>query len=376
MPSRRIVGYFTSWGVDGRGFTVAKIQASKITHINYAFSAVSPEGECILGDPKADVERSYTAEESVDGQADTPDQVERGVFNQFHKLKRQHPDLKILISIGGWTGSSQFSEAALSDASRQKFASSCIKLYIQDHPGVFDGIDIDWEYPVSGGLNKGRPEDRQNFTLLLAEFRRQLDARSSADGKQYLLTIAAPAGEYASTHFELDQIYPYLDWINLMTYDLHGSWEQTTNFNAPLYTSSTDPVANNNTVDSSVTAYLQAGVPPQKLNMGIPFYGILWQGVPDQNHGLYQPTSGSNSIDYTSIKNSYLPVSTRYWQEEVKNAWLYNPATGIMVAYDDPESVGLKADYVKEHDLGGVMIWELSQDGGELFNAIYDRLKP
>ena len=380
-PSARIVGYFTSWGVNDRGYTVAKIPAGRITHINYAFSAVSAQGECALGDPEADVQRLYSSDESVDQAADTQEgagSLFHGNFNQFRKLKLQYPDLKVLISIGGWDGSSQFSDAALNDESRQKFASSCIRLYFQDYPGVFDGIDIDWEYPVSGGLKPGRAEDRHNFTLLLAELRKGLDAQGSADGKQYLLSIAAPAGDYASTHFELDQIYPYLDWVNLMTYDIHGTWDTITNFNAPLYNSSSNPIKNDTSVDSSVMAYLKTGLPPQKLNVGVPFYGISWQDVPDTNHGLYQVAAGpaTSSIDYLTIKNTSLPASTRYWQEEAKNAWLYNPSTGILIAYDDPESVGIKADYVKEHSLGGIMIWELSQDGGELFAAIYNQLKP
>ncbi len=377
-PTKRIVGYFTSWGVSDRGYTVAQVPSGKITHINYAFSAVSAQGDCILGDPAADTQRLYSAEESVDGQADTQDQPadSHGAFNQFRKLKLKYPDLKVLISIGGWDGSGQFSEAALSDASRQKFVRSCIELYFQKYPGVFDGIDIDWEFPVSGGLQPGKPEDKHNFTLLLAELRKQLDAQGKSDGKQYLLSIAAPAGDYASAHFELDQIPAYLDWINLMTYDMHGSWETSTNFNAPLYASSTDPIHNDTTVDSSVTVYLQAGIPPEKLNVGVPFYGIAWEGVVDKDHGLYQTAKDSNSIDYATIKSTYLPKSTRYWQAEAKNAWLFDPVAGIMVAYDDPESVGLKAEYVKDHGLGGIMIWELSQDGGELFQAIYEHLKP
>ncbi len=375
-PVKRIVGYFTAWGVSGRSYTVAKIPAGQLTTINYAFSGMSTQGECVLGDPAVDTQHLVSAQDSVDGQADVKDQAFAGTFNQLRKLKLKFPDLRVLISIGGWDGSGQFSDAALTDASRQNFVSSCLKLYLQDYPGIFDGFDLDWEFPVSGGKQPGRPADRHNFTLLLAEFRKQLDAQGSQDRKQYLLTMAAPAGDYASNHYELDQIPAYLDWINLMTYDMHGSWDSATNFNAPLYGASGDPIKNDVTVDSSVSLYLQAGIPPEKLNMGVPFYGIVWQGVPDQENGLYQTATSSASVDYTTIKNTYLPASTRYWQAEAQNAWLYDPKTGVMVAYDDPQSVGLKADYVKARNLGGLMIWELSQDGGELFQAIYDRLKP
>ena len=383
----RVIGYFTSWGVAGRGYTVARIPADQVTHINYAFSAITYFGKCALGDPNADTKRFYSARDSVDKKADVKDGP-HGTFNQFLQLKQKYPHLKVLISIGGWNGSDQFSDIALTEASRQVFVQSCVDLYFQQYPGVFDGIDIDWEYPVSGGSKEGRPEDKHNFTLLLAEFRKQLNAQGLADGKQYLLTIAAPAGPQVYANLELDQIHLYLDWINVMTYDFHGTWDAVTNFNSPLYKSSTDPSADpvvreTFNTDAALQAYLKAGIPSQKLVMGIPFYGRGWQGVADQNHGLYQTATGAapgtwepGVFDYTDIKRNYLPTYTRYWQDEAKVPWIYNPTKGVMITYEDPESVGLKAGYVKEHALGGVMIWELSNDGGELLNAIYNSLRP
>ncbi len=335
----RIIGYFTSWGVAARGYSVARIPADQLTHINYAFSAISPLGKCALGDPSADTQRFYSIRDSVDKTADIKDGP-HGTFNQLLKLKKKYPHIKVLISIGGWTGSSAFSDVSATPEARQKFVQSCVELYFQKHAGVFDGVDVDWEYPVDGGMRPGRPEDKQNYTLLLEEFRKQLDAQGQADGgRQYLLTIAAPANHKLMGFFELDRIVQYLDWINLMTYDFHGGWDKATNFNAPLYKSSNDPSApairDTYNVDATVQAYLAAGIPAHKLVIGIPFYGRGWQGVPDVDHGLYQPASGpaaSNlepgAFTYSQIVKSYLPQYTRYWHDEAGVPWLYDPEFG------------------------------------------------
>ncbi len=382
----RIIGYFTSWGVERHGYSIARIPGDQLTHINYAFSLISPEnGICILGDPQADINKIYSAGESVDGQPDDPNTF-HGNFHQILKLKKKYPHLQVLASIGGWIGSSQFSDAALTEASRRKFARSCLELHFDQYPGVFDGIDIDWEFPVSGGLKPGRPEDKHNFTLLLSELRCQLDELGKSAGRHYSLTAALPAPARVHTNFELNQIHPYLDWINLMTYDFHGTWDTITNFNAPLYAVTSDPASKTDgqslNVDAAVKAYLQAGIPADKLMVGMPFYGRGWAGVPDINHGLFQVSSGPAAgahepgmFNYEDIKRGYLPAYPRYWQEEAKVPWLYDPATGTMISYDDPESIAIKAEYIKELGLGGAMFWELSCDGGELLEALARRLK-
>ena len=382
----RIIGYFTSWGIGSRGYRVANLPGDMLTHINYAFGVISPqEIKCVLGDPVADVQKFYGANESLDRKPDLKDAL-HGAFGQFLKLKIVYPKLKVMISIGGWNGSARFSDVALSEATRRQFVDSCINLYFRKYPGVFDGVDIDWEYPVSGGAQVGRPEDKHNFTLLLAEFRRQLDIQGQMDGKHYLLSIAAPAGPAVYANLELDQIHKILNWINLMTYDFHGAWDATTNFNSPLYKSSTDPspdlvVRNHFNVDAVVQAYLAAGIPPQKLVIGVPFYGRGWQGVQDINHGLYQAATGAapgrfepGVYDYWDIKKNYLTTYQRYWQDEAKVPWIYNADKGIMITYEDPQSVALKADYVNMNHLSGMMFWELSNDGGDLLSAAFDTL--
>lgn len=374
--SYKIVGYFTSWSIYARGYSVLDLPAGKLTHLNYAFANVSEAGECMVGDEHADTQYLYPGE-TDDGQL-------HGNFKQIQLLKQQYPNLKILISVGGWSWSGKFSDAALTAESRQKFAKSCVALMKQYG---FDGIDIDWEYPTGGGLDPraGRPADTANFTLLLAELRAQIDAHARQDGTHYLLTIAAPAGPESYKKLQIDQLHPYLDWINLMTYDFHGGWNTTTNFNAPLYAASDDPDAANARLnaDAALQAYLAAGIPPEKLVMGVPFYGRGWSGVADVQHGLYQPVSGvpdgtwePGAFDYYDLEAHYLGTYTRYWHPEAQVPWLYSAEKQVMISYDDPESLGIKAAYVKAHGLGGIMIWELSQDtpANTLLNALWDTL--
>ncbi len=352
----KIIGYYPSWGVYDLGYRVTDIPGAMLTHINYAFAKVSDEGECIPGD---------------EGQALA------GNFTQLQRLKAQYPPLKTLISVGGWSWSDQFSDAALTAESRAKFARSCVA-FMQQYG--FDGIDIDWEYPTGGGMipGAGRPDDTVNFTRLLAELRAQLDAQGAQDGVHYLLTIAAPTGPGNYSKIQLDQIHPYLDWINVMSYDFHGSWDTITNFNAPLYSPANDPAAGANT-DAALSAYLAAGIPAEKLVVGVPFYGRGWIGVADHQHGLYQPASGPTTPDafsYRDIVTDYLNRYPRYWQDEAQVPWLYSAEDGIMISYDDPESLAIKAAYVKDHGFGGVMFWELSQDSADhaLLRALADTL--
>lgn len=375
--AKRVIGYFTAWSVYGRDYHVPEIPADQLTHVNYAFANISPEGECVLGDPYADTDKYY------DGDSWDPG-AKRGSFHQLELLKAAHPGLRTLISVGGWTWSGRFSDVALTAASRQKFVTSCVAFMKQ---WGFDGVDIDWEYPVGGGLpeNTYRPEDKQNYTLLLQDFRAALDAQGAADGATYDLTIAAPAGPAIYTNLELAKVGEAVSWINLMTYDFHGGWDPMTNFNAALYPSSTNPspdpaVKAKMNASAAVEAYLAAGVPAGKLVLGVPFYGRGFAGVADQGHGLYQPFSGlpdgtweAGMFDYHDLKANYIPKMARYWHDEAHVPWLFDPQTKVMISYDDPESMQKKVDFVNKEGLGGAMLWELSGDtaDGELLSVLH-----
>ncbi|CAF3715578.1 unnamed protein product [Rotaria socialis] len=363
-----IVAYYAAWSIYARTYFVSDIQGNKLTHINYAFANIGFDGRIALGDPWADVEKTFAG--------DTWNQPLRGNFNQLLKLKQKYPHLRTSISIGGWTWSGKFSDIAVNTESRSKFIQSCIE-FIRKYG--FDGIDVDWEYPVSGGLpaNIRRPEDKQNYLFLLKELRNQLDVAGKVDRKNYLLTIAAGASPERIIDMDLRNMSTYLDWINVMTYDFHGGWETKTGHNAPLFknnaetTTDVPPSFMKSKYNSheAIQSYITAGIPRSQLVMGLSLYGRGWQGVNSTYlNGFSQPASAELPIgtwengvfDYDHLKRSYLPTYTRHWDSESKVPFLYNPTTGIWISYDDSQSITIKSDYIKREKLAGAMFWELS----------------
>lgn len=369
----RVVGYYASWAIYGREYFVTDVRGDLLTHLNYAFALISEDGEVVLGDEWADTQYPYP---------DDPADAELlGNFRQLQLLKAANSQLQTMISIGGWTGSGRFSDVALTAESREKFAHSAVDFMIRYG---FDGVDIDWEYPTGGGEvgNVERPEDPENFVLLLAELRAQLDAQGAVDGRHYPLTIAASASPTSNSQLDWSRIEPLLDWVNVMTYDMSGPWSEVTGFNAPLYDSQEDPPEGIST-DSSIQAFLALGLPADKVVLGIPFYGPGWSGVAATNNGLHQPftdipqgTFEGGTFEYGDIAANYLDTYARFWDETAQVPWLYNADTGIMIVYEDPESIALKASYVREHGLGGIMFWELSLDSDDaaLLSAVYEGL--
>ena len=364
----RVVGYLASWGVSSKGTRIADLPAKDLTHIFYAFAKLGNDGRVTLGNPCVDVGTCVSSATAGPG----------GNFAELTKLKQLNPHLKLAISIGGWTGSGKFSDAALTDASRRLFTESAIDVFIRQRPGLFDGLDIDWEFPVEGGLegNVERMADKANFTLLLGELRRQLDAQGALDKKTYELTIAASArlGEIANV--EITRIEPLLDFINVMTYDYHSAPGRT-NFNAPLYAAGGDLNRRVN-IDATMRALLDAGVPAGKLLLGIPFYGHAYGSVPNVRAGLFQNGTDKplgwreGDGDWKVLAQTRLKDTrySRYWESQARVPWLYDPISGTWVSYDDPQSVGEKVRYVREHGLGGVVIWELGGDDGQLMRAV------
>ncbi|QSQ27432.1 glycosyl hydrolase [Pyxidicoccus parkwayensis] len=393
---KRIIGYFTAWGIYARNYQVSNVPASKLTHINYAFSNISADGKCVLGDSYADIDKAGGWPGEWDaGQL-------RGNFRAFKELKKTNPNLKLLISVGGWSWSTYFSQVAATAASRSAFVKSCVDLYIRGQfpgvtpangAGVFDGIDIDWEYPVGGGLpgNTNSPADKQNYTLLMQEFRSQLNAVTSQTGKQYLLTIASGASpDLLANKQETKNLSAVLDWINVMTYDYHGAFESRVNFHSPLLRVTGDPdAATGFYSDATVAKMLELGVPASKIVLGVPFYGRGWGSVANVNNGLFQsgvPTKGTwddgssgltGVFDFKDIKANYERAGsgyTKFFHPESKEAYVYNPSTRIWIAYDDTQSMGAKSDYILSKGLGGAMFWELSGDDGSLVDALYQKL--
>ncbi|CUX53284.1 Chitinase A1 precursor [Clostridium sp. C105KSO15] len=352
LQSGKLVGYYAAWAAYYNYFP-NQIDAGKLTHINYAFADIGSDLKLTLGYP--DVDSSN--------------------IKLLNSLKQTNPDLKTLISVGGWNWSGKFSDAALTEETRTAFADSCVD-FIKKYG--FDGVDLDWEYPVSGGLatNARRGEDKHNFTLLLKKIREKLDAQGAADNKHYLLTIAGGADTSYINKVELSKLAQYLDYANLMTYDLHGYWDSNTDLLAPLYDNDDPSPQYKSSVDKAVNAWLGASFPAEKLVMGIPFYGYLYSSVSNSNNGMYQTFGGSSSIGYQDIKDKYLnkPGYTSHFHSQSMVPWLFNGT--IFISYEDPKSIGYKSDYIKSKKLGGAMVWELSQDPkGELLSALYHGLK-
>jgi len=369
----QVIGYFTEGGAASGKYTVKNIvtsgAAKLLTQIDYAFGHVAND-QCQIANREVALDHEYDAASSVDGSADPqgPNQL-RGTFHQLQELKHLYPNLKILASFGGWGQSEGFVSAAEPDHLRD-FVRSCVQTFIAGHfaegiegAGIFDGIDIDWEYPVEGGVHQGRPEDKANFTALAAEFRRQLDELHPG----YLLTAALPAEEEYYKNFELKEISKYLDYISIMAYDLHWNTEPTTNFHSALFHDRADPSKaplDKRYGDYAVHGFLQTGVPAEKIIFGVPFYGKGWQGVNDVNHGLYQPATGPAQTGGSNRELKDLPEADRRYSSKAVTCTVWNNST--FWSYDCPQALHKKMKYIRHNHLGGVMFWELSQDTPEM----------
>ncbi|GIE96709.1 glycoside hydrolase family 18 protein [Paractinoplanes rishiriensis] len=367
------VGYFTQWGIYGRNFQLSKVQdsgaAARLTHLNYAFGPVTADGVCASADPWADWQTPFPAELSVDGVGDVAGQPIAGNLNQLAELKARNPKLKVLISLGGWTGSAFFSDAVLTDASRKKLVSSCVDLWIKGNlpglpagvaAGIFDGIDLDWEWPGSEG-NAGnviRPEDRANFTALVAEFRRQL-------GKKHLLTAFLPAAPAkVEAGFE-NKIFKYLDFGTVQGYDFHGSWENRSNQQSSIFVPRGAPDNPDFSADVAINAWLAKGAKRSQLVLGVPYYSQGWTGITSGGDGRFATATGpapgifaAGTEDYKTVKN--LPGFRLHRDWRAGNSWLFDGTT--FWTYDDPAQMLQKTVYIRARGLGGAMMWSLDGD--------------
>ncbi|MET9394397.1 glycoside hydrolase family 18 protein [Streptomyces sp. NPDC006624] len=363
----KVIGYFTEWGTYDRKYYVKNIETSgsadKLTHINYAFGNVTG-GKCAMGDGYAATDRAYTAAESVDGQADTWDQPLRGTFSQLRKLKQKHPDLKVLWSFGGWTWSAGFGEAAKNPAA---FAQSCYDLVENSRwADVFDGIDIDWEYPNACGATCD--------TSGKAAFRDLMQALRAKFGSQNLVTAAitadaTPGGKIDAADYA--GAAQYVDWYNPMTYDFFGAWDAAgpTAPHSPLTSYSGIPKADNHS--SATIAKLKGlGVPASKLLLGIGFYGRGWTGVTQQAPG--GTATGPAAGTYEQGIDDYKVLKDRCPATGTVAGTAYAKCGGDWWSYDTPATIAGKMDYKDRQGLAGTFFWELSGDtaNGELIKAI------
>ncbi|HUH61893.1 MAG TPA: glycosyl hydrolase family 18 protein [Terracidiphilus sp.] len=387
-------GYFEEWGIYYAGYNIANLQqngvAGKLTHLIYAFADVTatPSPACVIADSWADYQTPYLP--SVNG---TPYAGPLyGNFAAIQQLKALHPKLKVLMSIGGASAAntSAFTTAASTASGRQALAASCIDMFVKGNiaqgitaPGLFDGFNIDWEFPAA--------TDKANFTALLKEFRKQLDALGKTTGKQYVMSFDGPAGAQNYVNIDLKHAAEQVDFITIDGYNYAGSWDTQTNDASPLFDDRQDPAFGQDLdINDTVDAYLKAGVPPHKYTMGVPLYGAGWTGVPDVTHGLYQNSTGPSAVPladgtgtctdtsgntpgcdvlltpgvatYSTLANLAKNGYSGYFDRRRVAVSLYDQVSQTFYTYDDPATAFWKMVYIEARGLGGAYVWAVKDD--------------
>jgi chitinase len=332
-PQRVVIGYVGGY----RGLAdVGNIKAAQLTHINYAFVDVQAN-RAVLHNEKTDTVN----------------------LRRLLELKKINPSLRLLISIGGWAWSGNFSDAVLSDSSRAVFAASAVALVRRYS---LDGIDIDWEYPgLRGATENFRPVDGHNYTLMFKALRNSLDSLQASSGRATLLTTAVGAFPAFIGHTEMKEAQRYLDYVNLMTYDYSGNGIAA--HHAGLYLSKKYRAVNS--ADSAVRIFIKAGVPASKLVLGLPFYGRVYQLAADAEKGLgdkmIAPLRG---YGYGLLKDSVFVTGTfrLYKDRSAGVPYAFDPQTDRFITYDDAWSIRQKCRFALKEGLAGVMFWEYGSD--------------
>jgi chitinase len=345
--------------LDGKSckFTPANIQTSHVTHINYAFAVMNSSYDVVKYEWN-----------------------DYDFYQQLQAKKAASPGLKTLIAIGGWnfnlyeSTKHLFTNMAASQTSRAHFISSAIEFA---RTRGFDGIDFDWEYP--GWPDQGgREQDTPNFTLLLAEFRAAIIAEAASSGNnQLILTIAAPAGPQKIALIEVSKIHESLDWLNIMTYDLHGSWDSTTGPHTALQSS------DNLTMEHAIQLYMDAGVPAAKIVVGLAAYGRTWTLSDSMQRSYGSPATGAGTAGVCTQEKGYL--NSMEIAHLVKNggkmvtdsatttAYAWNEDQ--FVTFDTVETHSIKTQWICDHGLGGAMMWAMDLDDDfVMLNSIYDKI--
>ncbi len=315
--------------------------AKRLSHINYAFVDVKDN-------------RAWMHNEATDTIN----------FKNLVALKKQNPALKILISIGGWTWSKNFSDAVLTDTSARNFAKSAVEIVAKYD---LDGVDIDWEYPgMQGDSNVFRPADKEHYTNLFKNLRQFLDSLNRVTNKKYFVTTAVGGSSDYIEHTQMNLVQLYTDYINVMSYDYADGTDSVSAHHTNLFTSGND--SNLYSADRSIRDFINAGVPPAKIVIGIAFYGKGWQMASTDNNGLYRKSlKPAHGGGFTYIKDSLVNRNgfVRYWDIAAKAPYLFNARKKIFISYDDEESVKYKCEYVKQYHLAGAMFWEYYNDKKE-----------
>lgn len=380
-----VLGYYSSWNPP------QNLDANKLTHINYAFADVcwegmhgNPDNEEI---PEGEV-KTWPCRDLQGNEADIENgsivlydyETDLVELPKLKALKKQNENLKTLISIGGWTLSNNLSLVASTEETRENFAESAVE-FVREFK--LDGLDLDWEYPVAGGMpnNERDPSDKENHTLLLQEVRDAFDEAEQEDNKEYLVTIAGSATWAYADNNELGAISEIVDYMAIMAYDINGTWSEITGHNAPLYYSQLEADVRGWSFGVDSTPNVYSAVPKDKLLLGLPFYGHSWAGCNADNdgkmvveNGAYQtcapgwqqPGVEGGTVNYNVVKSLINQDGYNYFfDNEAKVPYLYNEQKGEFISYDNVESLGYKVNFIEEQGLGGAMIWDLAGDDQE-----------
>jgi len=335
----KIIAYYT-----GDGEAIRQWPVEKLTHIIFSFLKIQNDTLTFHNEKQ---EKS---------------------LQQLVLLKKEYPQLKIMVSIGGWSGCSACSDLFASDAHRKMFAKTTVELFKQY--GI-DGLDLDWEYPAIEGFpgHKYMAGDKDNFTALVKELRKEMD-------KEYLLTFAAGGFiKYMEQSIDWEKVMPVVDFVNLMTYDLVGGYSKVTGHHTPLH----DYMPDQESTSKAVKWLLQAKVPADKLIIGAAMYARVWENLPDTKHPLYQPGDFKRGVSFSEFAKYFSDTSgfKYYWDRKAKAPYQYNPAKHLFATFDDERSIKEKTKFIRQKKLGGIMFWELVQDKNEngLVAEMYDGLR-
>ncbi|KAK5663307.1 hypothetical protein OQA88_3735 [Cercophora sp. LCS_1] len=341
--------YFTNWGVYGADFQPQQLPVDKINRVLYAFADIAADGEVKSSDSWSDFQKHYPTD-SWNDQGNNA----YGCVKQLYLLKKRNRHLKILLSIGGWTYSPKFPPVAATEAGRQRFASSAVKLVAD---WGFDGLDIDWEYPANAN-------EARDYILLLAACRKALDeyAAKHAPNYHFQITIAAPAGSQHYGTMDLKGMDPYLDAWHLMAYDYAGSWDSTSGHQSNLYANGANPQSTKFSTEQAVKDYVARGIPADKIVLGLPLYGRSFEATT----GLGQPYNG---IGQGSLQQGVWlyrdlprPGAKEVYDDVAKASYSYDEGKRELISYDTVSSAQAKARYLVGRGLGGAVYWEASGD--------------
>jgi len=382
VPQPIVAAYFPEWGIYGRNFQIADVPVNQLTHLIYAFARIDSNGQVSLFDSYAATDKRFTnPADAVAGKPDSyyypagdarANQTVFGNFNQIAELKSLNPKLRTSIAIGGWTLSDNFSTTLDTAAEREVFANSVIN-FLKTY-NMFDGVDFDWEYPGGGGLagNSTSAQDGVNYAETLKLLRSKLNSLGVESRRYYEISVASPAGVDKIPGMNLPKLAKYVDFFNLMSYDFHGTWENSTGHQSAL---TGDPIGYD--IGTAVNAYLANGVPAGKIVLGNPLYTRAWTGVQvsADDYGVadfgYNDVSGGAALgsfekgvyDYKDLLNQYRAGGWQLiWDDNAQAAYLWNQAQKLYSSFETPGTIALKSAWAREKGLGGVMFWDLSND--------------